>query len=582
MSTHLRNFLLPATVTLLLAAALFMALPTPADAAVSSWQQSASVVPTSTTEFGGPAMRDSHAQLADTSANHVTFIIPWFQSNIHTTDLHRGWNTPTDESLIAAIGAAHARGLDVSLKIHVEVYDGQWRANINPGDRAGWYAAYGGVLNHYATLAQANSVEQLILGAELIKMASGNQHPGNTAAWQSMIAAVRSRYSGLVTYSANWGTSSFGTEKNFIGFWPQLDSIGIAAYFPVGYGCTHDPGAMAARWAEWNTSDIKWLSDTHGKPVIFTEVGYRSVNCSNTDPWDSGRGGFYDPTVQAAAYEALFSYWNGQPFMQGVHFWDWQAYPGAGGAGATNYTPQNKPAMDVMRTWFSSGGGPTPPAPPPPASSYTTGATTSGTSPVTISATVRPNSGALSGGIVDIEVYNTSGTKVHQRVFEGESIASGATKTYATGWTPTTPGTYSVKIGIFRSGWSGLLHWNDAAATITVDGGGGPAPPAPPPSGPSAIEIWWPTDTVTVSGTQPFKIMLTNMSVDSYIAYWSVDGGGRVLMPTNLTEYPHKEVLVDLSGWGWRGEGPYTVKFTTTRMDGSTIAERLISIFVAR
>lgn len=554
----------------------------PADAAVSSWQQSASIVPTSTMEFGSPAMRDSLMQLADTGANHVTFIIPWFQSNIYSTDLHRGWNTPSDDSLISAIGTAHSLGLDVSIKIHVEVYDGQWRANINPGDRGGWYAAYGGVLNHYASLAQANGVEQFILGAELIKMASGNQHGGNTAAWQGMIADVRARYGGLVTYSANWGSSSFGTEKNYIGFWPQLDSIGIAAYFPLSYDCAADPGAMAARWGAWNASDIKWLADTYGKPVIFTEVGYRSVNCSNTDPWNSGRGGYYDPTVQAAAYEALFSYWNGQPFMHGVHLWDWQTYPGAGGEGATNYTPQNKPAQEVMRTWFSTGGGGEPPPEEPPASTYTTAATTSGSTtgnPVSVSVTVRPNSGALSGGIVDIEIYNASGTKVHQRAFDGESIGSGATKTYATSWTPESSGTYTVKIGVFRSGWSGLLHWNDKAATVTLSGGG--TTPPPPPPGPSTIEIWWPTDSVTISGTQPFKIMQTNMSVDSYAAYWSVDSGGRVAMPTSLTEYPHKEALVDLSGWSWRGAGPYTVKFTTTRTDGSVISERIISIFAS-
>src|SRR3989344_44898 len=137
----------------------------PAEAAVANWQKSVSIQPRWDGDFGTDTFRQSVAAAKTMNANMVTLIIPYYQSNIYSTDLARGWNTPTDESLISAIQYIHSLGLQVALKIHPESNDGQWRAMINPSNRDGWFAVYGNILNHYADIAQAHGVELFILGS---------------------------------------------------------------------------------------------------------------------------------------------------------------------------------------------------------------------------------------------------------------------------------------------------------------------------------------------------------------------------------------------------------------------------------
>jgi hypothetical protein len=76
--------------------------------------------------------------------------------------------------------------------------------------------------------------------------------------------------------------------------------------------------------------------------------------------------------------------------------------------------------------------------------------------------------------------------------------------------------------------------------------------------------------------------MVPNMSVESYVMFWQVDGGQLNTMPSNFAGYPHKEALVDVSPWNWRSNGPYTLNFVAKNPGGQTIAEKAIVIYVAR
>ena len=65
----------------------------------------------------------------------------------------------------------------------------------------------------------------------------------------------------------------------------------------------------------------------------------------------------------------------------------------------------------------------------------------------------------------------------------------------------------------------------------------------------STVNVWWPTSQATVSGVQPFKAMFTGLPLSEYKMYWQVDNGNLVEMSDNYSDYPHKEVSVDLTGW---------------------------------
>src|SRR5687768_7519552 len=74
-----------------------------AHAAVANWRKGASIVPKSTTDFGTDTFKQSLRNLRATGATHVALVVPYYQTNIHTTDISAGSNTPTDQSLISAI-----------------------------------------------------------------------------------------------------------------------------------------------------------------------------------------------------------------------------------------------------------------------------------------------------------------------------------------------------------------------------------------------------------------------------------------------------------------------------------------------
>jgi len=334
--------------------------PPSALAQISNWQRGVSIEPNSPTVFAEEGFKESLKNLAATGANSVALIIPYYQSSLTSTDLERGWNTPTDEALIEAINYAHSVGLKVMLKVHPEVKTNEWRGFINPDDRAGWFNNYGNILEHYAALGRDYAVEEICLGAELFKITSPSSNPTNTENWNQLIDRVKETYSGQLTYSAQ---HTYPREAEEIEFWNRLDQIGFAAYFALA---PDDPNpsleTLKGAWDTVNKEAIAPLAERWGKPVLFTEIGYRSMDNTHADPWDWGRNGNPNEEEQALNYDALLSYWSEQPSMAGVYFWKWEPDPNAGGSSDTSYTPQNKQAQQTLTIWF---GGLTTPTPTP-------------------------------------------------------------------------------------------------------------------------------------------------------------------------------------------------------------------------
>ena len=558
----------------------FVGLALPASAAVSSWDKGANVFPTSTTNFSSDAFKQSLRNLRATGANYVALVVPYYQSNINSTDVQNGWNTPDDASLAAGIDFAHSIGLAVAIKVHIEAYTGDWRAKINPADRATWFKKYGDNLVHLGMLGQAHGAEMFILGTEMVSMTSTAINPSNTQNWLDMIARVRGVYKGTLTYDANSTNNNsdpFEDEKETVGFWSALDVVGLSVYYNLNTNDNSVAG-LEAQWDYWNNSDLMAFSHKVNKPLIFTEVGFRSVDNAHKAPWDSGMGGAYNPTEQANAYQALLEYWNKYNYVGGVFWWDWNSNPNAGGAGDTTYNPQNKPAQDIMKQWFTT------PTAPPAKTTYQVAGSVLPTSPsagamATLSATVGVTGSTLQNGLVDVEVYDiTANKRVFQKFYENETIAAGTQKTYSPQWMPTTTGKYRLAIGVFTTGWSQNLYWNNDSVDFTVGAGGGGGVTPPPTEGPLTTNVWWPGNNTHVSGVQPFKANIDGTDISQYTMYWQVDGGGLVPMSDNQAGYPHKESLVDLSSWTWKSQGPYTVTFVSKDNSGMVISQKSVQI----
>lgn len=548
-----------------------------AHATIVNWERGASIWPNSSTDYSSDQYKQSLQNLKKDGANYVNLVIPVYQSNIYSTDIQAGSNTPTDQSLIAGIQYAHSIGLHVMLSLYLNPYDGTWRALINPSDRSAWYQNYGTMLVKYATIAQQQGVEQFCLGAELTSMASANINADNTERWQKMIAQVRAVYNGKLVYDANRDLNGSNTQydgANSIQFWNNLDYIGISAYYPLAGD--NSVANLLSQWQVPAQQDVQPLSQKWGKPVLFTEVGYRSVTNAHNAPWDSWTQGSYDSQEQVNDYTALFQFWNQQPEMQGVFLWWWSPNPNYGGSGNTDYTPQNKPAEQVLQQYWnsgSSGGDGTPPGTT--LFSVSGGMSPSAPSagqPVTLSTTVTNTDGGVSGANVDLEVYQ-GGSRVFQKVFSGQNFNSSESHTYFATWTPSGAGTYTVKVGIFSGDWGTLYDWNDSVASVSVQSGSSGS------SGSYTTDIWWPTSGARVSGVQPFKAMLEGLSTSQYTMYWQVDSGQLNAMSNSTQDYPHKEALVDLSGWKWHGTGPYTINFVSKNSSNAALSQKSVQIY---
>ncbi len=572
-----------------------------AEAAISDWQKGVSIYSRYPDDFSSDSFKETLRDAKDAGISHVSLVVPVYQHSDSSSDIFPGADTPTDASLISAIQYAHSLGLKVMLKPHLGSFNGSnWRATISASDRDNWFRNYGTMLNRLGDIGKQEGVEAICIGTELISMATFTSNPDNTQRWNTMIADLRTHFSGKLTYSSNWGGSDFAEEVPHIGFWPALDFIGISGYYPLAQG-SGDPSMdqLVGSLSYWNEQKVKPISTQYGKPVIFTEIGYRSIQGAHETPWDGGIQRPYDGEAQRELYEAMFQFWNSQPHIVGAYIWNWDSRPEYGGSGNTDYTPQHKPAEDVMRNWFGSNTNPDPdPATTTPpgggTGSQTSGDwTASATAPAmsvheagTISVTVR-NSGQSTGMIVDIEVYDSSGNQVFQKFYENQSVSSAAPGQYSVSWTPESEGQYVLKTGIFNHDWTVNHSWHDEVLKISIgeDGSGDPDDPDDPddpgePTGNLTTNVWWPTDGASVQGIQPFKAMIEGKDVSEYKMYWRVDGGGLVEMADSSVDYPHKEALVDLGPWSWKGDGPYNVEFVSKDAAGNTISTKMVSIVV--
>ena len=171
--------------------------------------------------------------------------------------------------------------------------------------------------------------------------------------WASLIARIRSRYTGLLTYAANGVEPA--DEFTSVAFWAQLDLLGADVYTPLTDKTNPTRAELAAGWRKNRyghdmVAAFSNLQRAYGKPFIFTEIGYRSGDGTNRTPWDWGASMGADPAEQADCYAAMYEVWSREAsWMKGPFWWAWDVSPPA--AGDTGYNPRGKPAEDVLRAW---------------------------------------------------------------------------------------------------------------------------------------------------------------------------------------------------------------------------------------
>ena len=252
------------------------------------------------------------------------------------------------------VESAKAAGLKVFIKPHVWINNpskGKWRSDIFPTSDENWELwkkSYREFIMHYAKIAERTNAEMFCIGTEFSRLTI--EKPDY---WRQLIKEVRSIYSGKITYAANWYK-----EFEHITFWGDLDYIGIQAYFPLVKNEYPSVQQISEGWNK-HFATIEAVHRKYNRPILFTELGYKSTADSAIKPWEwidyeTDINKPVSTETQANCYEAFFNTVWEKDWFAGVHIWQLRNnyVPRPGGKSHLDFTPQGKPAEQVIAKGF--------------------------------------------------------------------------------------------------------------------------------------------------------------------------------------------------------------------------------------
>jgi len=293
---------------------------------------------------------ESLRRMAETNVEWVAIIAWWFQENLTSTEIYPHLDyTPTNDSLKHAVQKAHELGMRVMLKPMIDTEDAVNQPRWMIPDSPGWFQSYKAFISAYAQFAQENNVDLFSIGCEF------KYTENKTTSWRQIISEVRKYYLGPLSYAAT--IDSYQS----ITWWDSLGYVGIDAYFNLTN--KNDPTLEELKQA-WNpiANDIESWYNLVKKPILFTEIGYRSGDGANKQPWNWTETMKPDLQEQFDCYLAAFQTFWSKPWFYGFYWWIWEGYSYIGmpdydtayNQTITDFTPQNKPIQYLIKAWYAS------------------------------------------------------------------------------------------------------------------------------------------------------------------------------------------------------------------------------------
>lgn len=297
------------------------------------------------------AKQENIDELVSVHLNHAAVMPLGFMRGVNSTeiffDTERQWFGETKEGVKQYIQMLNKNGIEVMLKPQIWISRGAFTGKITMSSEEDWKAleeSYYKFIITYAELAEETNVSILCIGTELEQFVKNRP-----LFWENLIKKIRGIYKGKLTYAANWD------EYPRVSFWNNIDYIGIDAYFPLSQEKTPSVEQLKIGWQPWKEK-IKVISESNNKPILFTEFGYRSMDYTAKKPWLVDRNDEnVNLTAQANALTAIFSeFWN-EDWFAGGYVWKWFTnHQKSGGVDNNRFTPQNKPAQEVMTEFYNT------------------------------------------------------------------------------------------------------------------------------------------------------------------------------------------------------------------------------------
>ena len=292
----------------------------------------------------------SHIQpIIDVNANAVAVMPFAFMESLSSPNLKFNtdgqWQGERLEGVRKTAQLLHAQGLKVMVKPQIWIWKGEFTGHIKMNSEEDWKkfeTNYQEFIMLYAKMAAEENVETFCLGTELYEFANER-----TKFWKHLISEVRKIYKGELTYAENWD------KVDKVGFWKELDMIGVDAYFPLHDGRSPNMEELRASWKP-HKIQLKVLAAKENKQILFTEYGYRNTDYATKQPWDASRAETsVNNELQSDALMALYEEFWREDWFAGGFLWKWfHDNERAGGLQNNQFTPQNKPAIDVVKGFY--------------------------------------------------------------------------------------------------------------------------------------------------------------------------------------------------------------------------------------
>ena len=260
-------------------------------------------------------------------------------------DTERQWFGETRAGGKQYIDILRKSGLKIMVKPQIWVWRGEFTGDILMKTEEDWKRlekTYTDFALTYAKLAEETKAEVYCIGTELEEFVKNRPK-----FWTGLIPKIREVYKGHLTYAANWD------EYKRTPFWKELDFIGVDAYFPLSEAQDPTEQQMQEGWQKWKTQLLE-VSQKNERPIVFTEFGYRSMDYTAKKPWLVDNNQMkVNLEAQANALKVLFDeFWN-ENWFAGGFVWKWFIHhEEVGGLEDNRFTPQNKPAENVIRQYY--------------------------------------------------------------------------------------------------------------------------------------------------------------------------------------------------------------------------------------
>lgn len=285
--------------------------------------------------------------IIDINANWVTLMPYGFRQNGGEVSFNTKWQWwgEKDFGVIETIRLCQAKGLKIMLKPQIYIHN-KYTGDYKCESESDWQIfenSYRKFILHFSEIASAYNVDLFCLGTEwrdFIKK--------RASFWMTLIGDVKNNYSGQLTYAANWD------DYQKVPFWSELDFIGVNGYFPVSLNKNPGLNEIKKGW-QIHAESLGEFAEKQNQKIFFTEIGYRSMIGATVQPWEFNTRSKSSESIQTKAYKALFDVLWDKDWFAGMFIWKWyHNHSKQGGNGTFGFTPQNKPAQELIKKFWGS------------------------------------------------------------------------------------------------------------------------------------------------------------------------------------------------------------------------------------